>query len=285
MNSALEPSEIEAAFLSACHAELAALKPGNVHRHAGGHRMEIAHFERAAAAAAPFIADPSLKVGERILGATKASVAAAGVNTNLGIVLLCAPLAKAAAETDPGMGLRRRLAVILSMLDIDDAANAFAAIRLANPGGLGSADEGDVNAAAEMTLIEAMHLAAGRDRIANAYVTAYSDIFDFALPRLAEARQHTERADLAVTTLHMALMAEFPDSHIARKFGVDMAIKVRSEAQNLAPLWSPAATMKSHAALAQFDASLKARGLNPGTTADFVVATLFTNLISGRKQS
>ena len=97
---------IERAFRAACHAELQALKPGNVHIHSAGHGMEIAHFERAAAAAAPFIADPSLSVGKRILRATEASFAATGLNTNLGIVLLCAPLAKAAAETDVGMGLQ-----------------------------------------------------------------------------------------------------------------------------------------------------------------------------------
>ena len=285
MSPALARSEIEAAFLSACHGELAALKPGNVHRHASGHGMEVVHFERAAAAAAPVIADPSLQVGMRILRATEASFAATGVNTNLGIVLLCAPLAKAAAEIDIATGLRRRLAIILSMLDRDDAANAFAAIRLANPAGLGSAAEGDVNDAPRVTLIEVMHLAAERDRIANAYVTAYADIFDFALPRFNEARRLSKTDDLAVSTLHMALMAEFPDSHIARKHGVEMAHRVQAEARDLLPLWSPAVTPKTLPELAQFDTDLKARGLNPGTTADFVVATLFAGLISGRKQS
>ena len=277
---------IERAFRAACHAELQALKPGNVHIHSAGPGMEIAHFERAAAAAAPFIADPSLSVGKRILRATEASFAATGLNTNLGIVLLCAPLAKAAAETDVGMGLRRRLAVILSLLTEDDADDAFAAIRLANPAGLGSVDDGDVRTTnPRMTLIKAMHLAASRDRIANAYVTAFEDIFDFALPALVEARRRCETGDLAVTTLHMTLLSEFPDSHIVRKFGVDTAETVRAEAASLKPSWSPTASAKSFKNLAQFDASLKSRGLNPGTTADFVVTTLFAADLSRRKLS
>ena len=201
MSTALTRSQIKSAFLAACHAELNALKPGNVHVHASGHRMDISHFERAAAAAAPFIADPTLSIGKRILGATEASVAASGVNTNLGIVLLCAPLAKAAAEMDATMGLRRRLAIILSTLDTDDANDAFAAILLASPAGLGTARDGDVNAPATMTLIQAMHQAASRDRISNAYVTAYEDIFDFALPAFNDARALTDREDLAITTL------------------------------------------------------------------------------------
>lgn len=281
---------IAAAFLAACHAELHALKPGNVHIYAAGHRMQVADFERAAEAAAPVIADPGLSIGKRILHATQASFAATGVNTNLGIILLCAPLAKAAAETSVGMGLRRCLAILLSKLDYQDADDAFAAIRLANPAGLGKVDKGDVStdagpAAPRFTLIEAMDLAKDRDRIANAYVTAYSDVFDFALPVLRDARATGERAELAVTALHMALLAEFADSHILRKWGPDMARLVQEEAQELRPLWSPIVASNAFERLLKFDASLKERGLNPGTTADFVVTTLFTELLSRRAAS
>ena len=286
MKQALAREDIERAFISACHGELQALKPGNVHIHAPGHGMVIADFEKAAAAAAPFIADPTLSIGKRILRATGASFAATGVNTNLGIVLLCAPLAKAAAETDASMGLRRRLAVILSTLNEDDADDAFAAIRLANPAGLGSVDKGDVRVTnPQLTLIEAMHLAKDRDRIANAYVTAFEDIFDFALPVLEEARRATEREDLAVTTLHMALLSEFPDSHISRKFGIETALAVQDEARSLSTKLNPEATHKSLYLLDTFDKRLKARGLNPGTTADFVVATLFASILSRMKHS
>ncbi|MGQ0456596.1 MAG: triphosphoribosyl-dephospho-CoA synthase [Hyphomicrobium sp.] len=284
MAQPLGENDIRRAFLAACAAELSALKPGNVHRFAGGHRMEVETFERAAAAAAPPIANSKLTVGQRILKATEASVAATGVNANLGIILLCAPLAKAAAETDVGIGLRRRLAVILSTLDEADARDAFAAIRLANPAGLGDAEDGDVRSAADMTLTKAMYLARDRDRIANAYVTAYEDVFDVALPCLSDAQTKAAAPDLAVTTLHMTLLAQFPDSHIARKHGFAAAERVRDEARELSSLWRPVATAKSRAGLMAFDGELKARGLNPGTTADFVVATLFASLISGRKQ-
>jgi triphosphoribosyl-dephospho-CoA synthase len=286
MKPALTRDDIQRAFVAACHAELNALKPGNVHKFASGHGMDIAHFERAAAAAAPFIADPNLSVGKRILHATEACFAATGLNTNLGIVLLCAPLAKAAAETDVGTGVRRRLAVILSTLTEDDADDAFAAIRLANPAGLGKVEKGDVSASnPRMTLVEAMHLARDRDRIAKAYVTAYEDIFDFALPALDDARRLAERDDLAVTTLHMTLLSEFPDSHIARKFGTGAASEVRAEAQRLRPHWKPAVTPKSFNSLLKFDSELKARGFNPGTTADFVVATLLAASLSRQKLS
>jgi triphosphoribosyl-dephospho-CoA synthase len=278
--------EIEARFLDACHAELTALKPGNVHVHSPGHGMEIAHFERAASAAAPFIADPTLSVGKRILLATEASFAATGLNANLGIVLLCAPLAKAAAETTVGLGLRRRLAEVLAALDVTDADAAFAAIRIANPAGLGTVEKGDVTLAGpHITLSEAMYLAKDRDRIANAYVTAYEDVFDFALPLYDSARREATNETLAISTLHMGLLSEFPDSHIARKYGIDVAIEVQREAIRLRPLWCPVVRSNGLESLMKFDIRLKGKLLNPGTTADFVVATLFAAGFSLQKQS
>lgn len=284
MTTALNPEQISSAFLAACRAELDALKPGNVHRHSAGHGMDVAHFERAAEAAAGPIADPSLSVGKRILRATEASVAATGLNTNLGIVLLCAPLAKAASETTFAIGLRRRLDMILAALDEQDATDAFAAIRIANPAGLGQVEEGDVRDNPDrLTLIKAMYLAAERDRIANAYVTAYSDIFDFALPVFQDARRLATDSDLAVTTLHMSLLAEFPDTHISRKYGAAAAEEIREEARALKAYWSPVASAKSMAPLIEFDAKMKTKSRNPGTTADFVVATLFVAGLIGQK--
>lgn len=268
---------IEAAFVDACHAELQALKPGNVHIHGAGHDMDISHFERAAAAAAPFIADPAHGVGARILGAVSASMAAAGCNTNLGIVLLTVPLAVAAGAPDGPADLGARLLPVLDGLDLSDADQAFRAIVLANPGGLGGAEDGDVSQPPTMTLGAAMALAADRDRIARAYVTGFHDIFSFALPELYAARSAAQDDVMAVTALHMSLLAAFPDSHIARKHGPEAAEAVKKEAEALRPLWAPAPRPETWGRLLDLDRSLKARGLNPGTTADFVVATLFAD--------
>ena len=272
--SRVSEADTAAMFLAACRAELGALKPGNVHIHAGGHGMEVAQFEASAAAAAPHIAAQDEKVGTRILRAVEDSFAVAGCNTNLGIVLLCAPLA-AAAQREGSANLRERLHGVLTALDADDTAAVYAAIRLANPGGLGSVDEQDVAAPPSVGLIQAMAMAAERDRIAAAYVTDYTEIFDFGLPVLANAMEATDDERHAITTLHMAFLAFFPDSHIARKYGMETAEAVRTQAHALAPLWQPAARPDTAQNLLDFDADLKRRGINPGTTADLVVATLF----------
>lgn len=277
----LPRAAIEDAFLAACHAELSALKPGNVHIHSAGHGMDTDHFERAAAAAAPFIADPMRGVGARILGAVGASVATTGLNTNLGIVLLAAPLAAAADARGESDDLRERLWRVLDGLDRSDADQAYQAITIANPAGLGTVKDGDVAAPPAITLREAMALAADRDRIARAYVTDYEDVFDVGLPELRTARRSAASESLAITALHMRLLASFPDSHIARKHGLHIADIVREEAMGLAPFCSPAPCPETWQPLLDFDASLKARGLNPGTTADFVVSTLFADMLLG----
>lgn len=272
--SRVSEADTAAMFLAACRAELGALKPGNVHIHVGGHGMDVAQFEASAVASAPHIAAQDEKVGTRILRAVEDSFAVAGCNTNLGILLLCAPLA-AAAQRGDGTDLRARLHGVLTTLDADDTAAVYAAIRLANPGGLGSVDEQDVAAPPSVGLLQAMAMAAERDRIAAAYVTDYTEIFDFGLPVLANAMQATGDNRYAITTLHMAYLAFFPDSHIARKYGLETAEAVRAEAHALAPLWQPAARPDTAQDLLAFDTDLKGRGINPGTTADLVVATLF----------
>jgi len=291
MTLPLASEVLRSAFISACRAELDALKPGNVHVHGAGHGMEASHFEDAALAAAPWIADPSLKVGLRVRRAVEASLAAAGCNTNLGIVLLCAPLSKAAQSPPPAPSplagdvatlLRRSLAQVLLELDREDAADVYEAILRANPAGLGTAEREDVSAPPAATLREAMALAAGRDRIARAYVTDFEDVFAFGLPELERARRHAVSGHDAVTTLHMSYLAAFPDSHIARKHGAETACSVHAAARQRERLWRPSARPDTHGELLAFDRELKARGLNPGTTADFVVATLFAETIIAR---
>src|SRR5262249_15127147 len=114
-----EAVRIAAAFRAACRDELEAPKPGNVHVFADGHRMSAGEFIRSAEAAAGPLTVAGARVGARILAAVQATAAAVDTNTNLGIILLCAPLA-AAAERAPS-DLRGALADVLDALDVEDA--------------------------------------------------------------------------------------------------------------------------------------------------------------------
>ncbi|QGM96905.1 triphosphoribosyl-dephospho-CoA synthase [Methylocystis parvus] len=270
---------VAAAFVAACEAELAAPKPGNVHHFAPGHGMEARDFIASAKAAAPFIAGPGLTVGARILGAVEATWAAVGQNTNLGIVLLCAPLAHAAL-TAQGADLRDETARALAALDVADAQAAFRAILRANPAGLGSASAHDVAGPADVTLLDAMRASADRDRIGYQYAHDFADIFETGLDALRNAREKGRDAARATLDIFMAFLAAFPDSHIARKYGVEKADLLRVEAATVRDQISGAEGGGAFSIALAYDRKLKENRLNPGTSADLTVAVLFADSLA-----
>lgn len=260
----------------ACLAELDAPKPGNVHTFAGGHRMTMGDFILSAHAAAAPLSAAGARIGARILGAVEATSAAVGANTNLGIILLCAPLA-AAAEVDLDKSqLRAALRRVLRGLDVEDAAQTFLAIVKAAPAGLGKSARHDVFAPASVSLLQAMAEAADRDRVARQYTTDFGEIFELGLPLFEAARNSHAEQKWATLTVFLGFLAGFPDSHIARKLGAEKAAEVQREAtkfqSRLRAAERPAEILPT---LLAWDAALKADGINPGTSADLTVATLF----------
>ncbi len=262
------PEQVARAFVDACLLDVTALKPGNVGLHGAGHGMSVADFIRSAPAAAREIAAPDATVGERIARAVTATHAAVGMNTNLGIVLLTAPLAHTALMASG------RLEAVLAGLSVGDAAHAFQAIRMAAPGGLGTSARHDVAAPARVTLLEAMREAAPRDRIAFQYDSGFADVLGLGRSALDAARSRGLDWRSTATEVFMAFLTRYPDSHVRRKLGASRATALRDAASALAT--QEAAQRPGRTArLVAWDRELKAGGVNPGTSADLTVATLF----------
>lgn len=266
---------IAEAYRQACDLELAALKPGNVHRYADGHGMCVADFRRSAEASAGPLTDPALGLGERIFRSVAATRAAVGCNTNLGILLLCAPLIQAALDGDRSGGLRARLSTVLGATDRVDTAWLFRAIRLASPGGLGGSRRHDVGGAPDAPLRTVMAYAASRDRIARAYADGFADLLDHAAPLLGRFIDRWGDERWAATALYLDILSRVPDTHIARKHGRRRAAEVSRRA---APLARALAGSERPEALCEplrrLDAEFKREGINPGTSADLTVASL-----------
>lgn len=269
--------QLRTAYEDACRLEIEALKPGNVHVFADGHRMSAGQFLESARVSAGPLTDLVLSVGRRILEAIRATRDAVGTNTNLGIVLLSAPLIRAAEMPDPD--LHSNLSIVLDGMDMDDTAATFEAIALASPGGLGSA-KNDVRGKPAVVLMEAMREAAHRDMIARQYVTGFADIFGTGLTEYENALARGEGGMWPTIAAYMAFLAGFADSHVARKHGVETANAVRQEAARirLALLSSSDEAVRMRRLL-DFDRDLKARAVNPGTSADLTVACLLVHLL------
>lgn len=272
-----------AAFLAACTLDVAVRKPGNVSLASAGHGMQAQQFLDSARAAAGPLFERGARVGRRIEAAVQASWASAACNTNLGIVLLCAPIALA-AERRAAAPWPDALEAVLGGLDVDDAAAAYRAIAHANPGGLGTAPAQDVHDAPSVGLREAMALAAGRDLIARQYADGFRELLDAVVrlrsfgfvPMPPDPPAPLDAADAApVQRVFLHWLARFPDSHIVRKHGEAVAQTVMRAAQG----WAGVAQPQRDPAYAAWDESLKARGINPGTSADLTVATLLLDAL------
>ncbi|MFM0017547.1 triphosphoribosyl-dephospho-CoA synthase [Paraburkholderia azotifigens] len=266
------------AFLRACRLDVEAAKPGNVSIASAGHGMQAAQFIDSAEAAAPALFARGARIGERILDAVTRTRHVAGCNTNLGIVLLVAPLAAAlesVGDTAPLDAARWQASVetVLSRLDVDDARAAYRAIALANPGGLGDAPEQSVHAPPTVDLRIAMSLAAERDSIARQYANGFADIFGMGLDALAQS--HCSMPTDLTLDVFLTFLGAWPDSHILRKHGAAVAQSVTREARERHTQWRDAHGRERTAPLDAWDAELKAQGVNPGTSADLSVATLF----------
>jgi triphosphoribosyl-dephospho-CoA synthase len=262
----------------ACVLEVTARKPGNVHRLADFDDLTHLDFLLSAAAIAPVMEEaPRRRVGETVLEAIRATRRVTATNTNLGIVLLLAPL----ASVPPHQPLRPGIGEVLRGLTIDDSRDVFAAIRLANPGGLGRASEQDVAGEPTLPLREVMALAAERDTVARQYVNGFADVFD-AVATLDGALRSGADLEAAIIRCHLATLSGRPDSLIARKRGPEVAAEAARRARLLVER-GDLASPDGRAALAEFDAWLRAdgRGRNPGTTADLVTASLFVALCAG----
>ncbi len=276
----LDPPTVAAAMREACMTDVQAFKPGNVSMASPGHGMQAQDFIASAEAMAAVIAAPGLKVGQRILCAIEATRAVVPCNTNLGIALLCAPLAQAATEGFDSLVLRARLRAVLARLDRDDAELAYAAIRLAEPGGLGRSERHDIAHPPRVSLREAMHEARDRDRIALQYVTDYRDVFETGVPAVRDAMVRWDSREWAAVHAYLILLGGFADTHIVRIHGAAVAASVSGQArvlsQSLGRARDPAQLMPS---LEAFDRQLKAGAVNPGTTADLTVAALVVTVL------
>jgi triphosphoribosyl-dephospho-CoA synthase len=279
-------ADIAASAQLACLLEASAPKPGNVSP--GRHFADLTYedFLTSAVAIAPaFMRVSDQSVGETIRQAIDATACRTKTNTNLGIVLLLAPLARAAAHGGAGGSedtpLRQVLRHILDETTVDDARQVYAAIRRARPGGLGRSDTQDVANEPDVTLLDAMRLAADRDGIAREYATGFALTFELSAPTLTRARADGLSWSDAIVETYLSLLAQAMDTHIVRRTGVAAAERVSALAREALEAGGVRSALGRHA-IDRMDGAIRdARNSNnPGTTADLTAAAIFVTLIS-----
>ena len=263
----------------ACIWETTARNPGNAHRYRDFADWGYVDFLLSAAAVAPVLeAARQRPVGQTVLQGVKATRRVVRANTNLGVLLLLAPL----AAVPEGEALPAGVERVLSALTVEDARAVYQAIRLAAPAGLGEVPDQDIRNEPTRPLREVMALAAERDLVARQYANGFREVFEDGVPVLS--RQQELRASLedSLVYCHVHLIANHPDSLIVRKRGSAEAEEAARLARHVLREGWPD-TRPGRQALAELDAWLRAdeRGRNPGTTSDLVTACLFVALRQG----
>jgi triphosphoribosyl-dephospho-CoA synthase len=265
----------------ACLLEAGVAKPGNVSPGRPFRDMRFEDFAASAVAIGPELALAGERpLGETILAAVRATRRWVAANTNLGIVLLLAPLARAVARGTAGLGkLRAAVGAMLEETTVEDARLAYQAIREANPGGLGRVSSEDVATEPTVPLREAMSLAAARDSVAREWVTDFRLTFQVGAPAMRAALAAGMSREEATLEGYLALLAAEPDTLIARKLGREAARDVSREAAAIVAAGG-GRTAAGRAQIAAFDQRLRDphNSRNPGTTADLTAAALFVVL-------
>ena len=261
--------------------EVTAPKPGNVHRGADFEDVTYIDFVQSAVVIGPVLARTAeLGVGATVLEAVRATRDVVGTNTNLGTLLLIAPL----AAVHDGVSHSDGIGHVLQELTLADTRNVYEAIRVAMAGGLGQATEADVHAEppSDLSLIDAMRLASDRDLVARQYCNNFADVLQIAA-WIEDGMAQDWPLNTAIVHAHVSQLAAVADSLIGRKCGSQVAEQAQTMAKRTIDSGLPGDEVYEFL-LAEFDFWLRSDGhrRNPGTTADLIAAALFVLLREGR---
>ena len=273
--------DLKSAYLFSCKKDIELIKPGNVNLLSSHKDTKAQDYLDSAILSSKELFNQNYSLGKRILESVNVTRSQVNVNTNLGIILLCAPVIQSYIDFN-NLDLREGIKKTLSTTSIKDTHDLCAAINISSPGGLGDSDMYDTASYPNASIKQIMDYSQEYDRISYQYSHNFSDIFDFIIPKLEFLNQRYESLDISLSLLFIEILAKIPDSHISRKFGDKIAKKTSNNARDLLKILDrehdPDYLAK---ALNNLDYEYKKKGINPGTTADLLVASLMIYKISG----
>jgi triphosphoribosyl-dephospho-CoA synthase len=293
--------------------EVSADKPGNVNLIGGFEGTRYEHFLASAVAARSYFewaAERGVEVsrGEivisdvglgQIMRDCVADIDAwqGGGNTLLGTVVLLSPIAVAAGMTPTKEEhvfeipkLRENLRLVVESTTPEDAVDFYEAIKIANPNGLGAVPDLDINDSnsidrileEKVSLYDTFVIASKYDAVCSEWTKNYPITFEVAYPYLMEQIRETKDLNWAIIHTFLKVLAEYPDTFIARKTGAEKAREVSYMAKEVLELGG-LETSRGKQRLREFDLEIRKPNnlLNPGTTADIIAAVLALAILGG----
>lgn len=269
-------------------------KPGNVHRTRNFDDMVFEDFIisgvvigetiREATTQAKSINDnyESAELGRFILEAVKETDKWIANNTNLGIMMMCVPIACSAAISNSFDEIQSNVGILMDNTTVDDAVNLYDAINIADAGGMGDQEEFDVMSekakdelrANNQTMFDVLKISAGWDRLANELTSSMPVCFDIGFPTFNELK--SESINKATVLTFLTILSQIPDTLISRKYGDEVAQSVSDKVKELLTFKDDDDFLDK---LNEFDDYLYENKFNPGTTADLTAASIFISYL------
>ena len=270
----LDISLLKDSYLFACHKDIEIIKPGNVNINSAHLDTNAEDYIVSSINSSNKLFKEDFSLGDRVLESITETKKVTKVNTNLGIILLCAPIIHAFINYNQ-MDLKNAISNVIDNATIDDTLKICEAINIANPGGLGKNEKYDTRSLPPIELRKIMGHSSSYDRISYQYNHNFIDILNFIVPRITFHLKNSHSLDISLSLTFLEIMSKIPDSHISRKLGDKIAKKTSNHANDLLKILDKESSHEYLTnQLSKLDYEYKKKGINPGTTADLLLASL-----------
>jgi triphosphoribosyl-dephospho-CoA synthase len=275
-------------------------KPGNVDRDHNYPDTHFEHFLASAVSVYPILKKASTdnkNIGKYIHDAALESAKwQSGGNTHFGAFILLIPLVMAAGKLRTQMNggpgifpeLEQSVMELVKDTSADDSVELYrafskAGVRINNVDDLDLADPASINEirARGTTLYRLMDISSSYDMIAREWTSGYQLTFKCANSILEKYRSMSINDALVRTFLE--ILARNPDTFIQTKFDLERAKDVSGRARDIVERINNSGFEITKPDIEQFDEQLLSEGINPGSTADIIIAGLFVAFVGGLK--
>ncbi|MBH44473.1 MAG: hypothetical protein CMD88_03360 [Gammaproteobacteria bacterium] len=270
---------IKESYLYACRKDIEAIKPGNVSLSSPHTDTNAENYIQSSLCTSDILIEDNLTLGERIYNSILATKKIVSTNTNLGIILLCTPIIHSLL-TYKNLSITESIHLTIKDATDKDTLDICNAIKLVNPGGIGKSSKYDIFKSPKASLFEVMKYSSEYDRISFQYTNGFSDLLDKVVPILVFDNTRYKNTNLSISVSFLRVLSQIADTHISRKLGDKIAKKTSNQASDLIKLLDRDVNQDTlNREISNLDYNYKIKGINPGTTADFIVTGLMIKQI------
>jgi triphosphoribosyl-dephospho-CoA synthase len=264
-------------------------KPGNIDRDHNYTDTRFEHFLASAVGVYPILekaASSDSGVGELIhKSVTESGNWQSGGNTHFGAFILLIPLVMAAGKCENKTCLKEQVQKIVRKTTVDDAVEFYRAfsesrVKVKPVSDLDLADTDSIKKinVQALTLFDMMEISGSYDMIAEEWVNGFKKTFECS----ALIRDKIKKYGIndAIVLTFMELLSRNKDTFIRTKFDIKKAEEVSMRARSILQKGDMNRIRND---IRSFDEELLNEGVNPGSTADIIIAGLFVSLFEGMR--